>query len=282
MAAHLIRAATAVLVIGGLAACGPAEEPGAGRDVSLLPRDRLELPELDFEQFRALLGELRGTPVVVNVWASWCAPCRAEAPGLARLAREFSGSVQFLGVDILDDRASAREFILEFDWPYPSIFDPAGEIRDRLGYVGQPITILYDRAGEVAFDWVGVVAEDRLRAEIQRVLGTEGGSALDTAFQGLCAAGRLAEEGDLEGAGELFTDRAHAYLHELAAELSEIDRAAAAELLVAKQQVEAALAGPPASDPSDGATLIERLREAVARGARLTGLPEPTCEEEAR
>lgn len=101
---------------------------------------------------------------------SWCPPCQVEAPDLALVSREFEGRVQFLGVDILDDRGSARDFILAFDWPYPSVFDPDGEIRDRLGYVGQPITVIYDRRGETAFQWAGTVTADLLRSEIRKAL----------------------------------------------------------------------------------------------------------------
>jgi len=157
-----------------LAACGRAAAPAlVERDAgtaSLIPKDRLELPEFDFEMFQALLLELRGTPVVVNIWGSWCPPCQVEAPDLALVSREFEGRAQFLGVDILDDRQAARDFILAFDWPYPSVFDPDGEIRDRLGYVGQPITVIYDRRGETAFQWAGTVTADLLRSEIRKAL----------------------------------------------------------------------------------------------------------------
>jgi hypothetical protein len=78
--------------------------------------------------------------------------------------------VQFLGVDMLDNRGAAREFIREFGWRYPSVFDPDGEIRNGLGYLGQPITIIYDRRGEVAFDFVGAVDLELLRTEIRKVL----------------------------------------------------------------------------------------------------------------
>jgi thiol-disulfide isomerase/thioredoxin len=163
----------AVLVL--LAACGrtstPAPEGLDARTTPLLPEDRLELPAFDFEAFQALLLELRGTPVVVNIWGSWCPPCQVEAPDLARVSSEFEGRVQFVGVDILDSRASARDFILAFDWAYPSVFDPEGEIRDRLGYIGQPITVVYDRRGAVSFEWTGVVTADLLRAEIRKALG---------------------------------------------------------------------------------------------------------------
>ena len=110
--------------------------------------------------------------MVINIWGSWCPPCRIEAPDLARVAREFQGRVQFLGVDILDARQAARDFILEFDWPYPSVFDPEGQIRDRLGYIGQPITVIYDRRGAVSFEWTGAVTADLLRTEIRKVLSS--------------------------------------------------------------------------------------------------------------
>jgi thiol-disulfide isomerase/thioredoxin len=153
-------------------ACGrevPAPT-GDPQSATLLPEDRLALPELDLAQFQALLDELRGTPVVVNVWGSWCAPCAAEAPELAEVAREFEGRVQFIGLDILDSRPAARQFILAADWPYPSVFDPKGAIRDGLGYIGQPVTVIYDAEGRKVFEWTGAVTAPLLRKEIRKVL----------------------------------------------------------------------------------------------------------------
>lgn len=137
---------------------------------SLLPKDRLALPDFDPARYETLIGQLRGTPVVVNVWGSWCPPCIQEAPDLATVSKEFDGRVQFLGVDILDERQAARDFILQYDWPYPHLFDPTGAIRDALGYIGQPVTILYDRSGKLAFEWDGIINADRLRKEIRKVL----------------------------------------------------------------------------------------------------------------
>jgi cytochrome c biogenesis protein CcmG/thiol:disulfide interchange protein DsbE len=157
----------ASLIVTGCAAQPRSSGPAAG---SLLPDDPLALPQYDVDQYRAMIAELVGTPVVVNVWGSWCPPCREEAPVLAEVAAEHEGRVQFLGIDILDDRPSAREFIREYDWPYPSIFDPQGAIRDALGYVGQPVTLIYDRRGDLAFEWQGTITEDLLRREIGKVL----------------------------------------------------------------------------------------------------------------
>jgi thiol-disulfide isomerase/thioredoxin len=157
------RAAVIVLF---LAACaGPSDGPGAR-----LPTDRLALPQIDPVGYEELIAELRGTPVVVNFWGSWCGPCVDEAPDLAEVAREFEGRVQFLGVDILDAREPARDFILRFDWPYPSVFDPNDAIKSNLGFLGQPVTLVYDRQGELAFEWVGAIEGDRLRREIREVL----------------------------------------------------------------------------------------------------------------
>jgi thiol-disulfide isomerase/thioredoxin len=168
-------AVTATLAV-VLVACarGPAPAGDDNPQASLLPEKRLELPEFDLPRFQALLRELRGTPVVVNIWGSWCAPCRVEAPDLAEVSREFEGRVQFVGVDILDDREAARQFILEYDWPYPSVFDPDGEIRDRLGYIGQPVTVVYDRDGDKTFEWVGALNAEILRREIRKVLQGSG------------------------------------------------------------------------------------------------------------
>jgi cytochrome c biogenesis protein CcmG/thiol:disulfide interchange protein DsbE len=159
-------AALALCVL--LVACAGQDRDDAGGP--LLPEDRLALPTFDLATYRSLLEELRGTPVVVNFWGSWCPPCTEEAPDLAQVSAEFDGRVQFVGVDILDARPPAREFILRYDWRYPSVFDPTGAIRDGLGYVGQPITLIYDRSGTLAFEWNGQIGGDQLRSEIRKVL----------------------------------------------------------------------------------------------------------------
>lgn len=145
----------------------PTERAGSP---SLLPATPVELPEFDLARFELLLEELKGTPVLVNVWASWCGPCREEAPVLASAARDFEGRVQFLGVDIQDQLAPARAFIEEFVWPYPSVFDPPGAIRDGLGFVGQPVTVLYDRSGERVFVHSGAITSAVLREQLSQVL----------------------------------------------------------------------------------------------------------------
>jgi cytochrome c biogenesis protein CcmG, thiol:disulfide interchange protein DsbE len=154
-------------LIGALSALAACSD---GSSTVRLPTDRLALPEVDPSGYRAILADLRGTPVVVNFWGSWCEPCLDEAPHLADVAREFEGRVQFLGIDILDAREPARDFIRRFDWPYPSVFDPTDAIKGELGYLGQPVTLVYDRSGELAFDWIGAIDAERLRRQIGEVL----------------------------------------------------------------------------------------------------------------
>jgi hypothetical protein len=86
------------------------------------------------------------------------------------MAREFRGRAQFVGVDINDLRAPAQKFILRFNWPYPSVFDQRGSIRDDLGLVGQPNTVVFDRTGMQTLVWPGPITAGSLRRELTRLL----------------------------------------------------------------------------------------------------------------
>ena len=171
--------ALAALAVAGTA-CGEAPALRAGAspavpalnaaEAPLLPTDAIALPEFDFASYRELLGQLRGTPVVVNIWASWCGPCRIEGGDLARASKTYGTRVQFLGIDILDSRSSARDFMREFGWTYPSVYDPTGEIRDRLGLVGQPVTLFYDASGRLDSTWNGPLTSEALAKRLDRLV----------------------------------------------------------------------------------------------------------------
>lgn len=141
----------------------------------LLPTDAAELPEFDADSYSTLLGQIRGTPAVVNIWASWCAPCRTEAPDLAAASAAHGSQVQFLGIDILDSRASARAFIREFGWTYPSLFDPTAGIRNDLGFIGQPDTIFIDSSGRTAMTWQGPLTPAALQKGLAKILPESSG-----------------------------------------------------------------------------------------------------------
>lgn len=135
-----------------------------------LPSSPTALPTFDLASFRRLLVTLHGKPVVVNIWASWCGPCVQEAPALAAVARQYQGKVQFVGVDITDQLPAARAFIQRYGWPYPSVFDPAGAIKSGLGYLGQPVTIVYDANGAKVDEANGPSSRSQLAGVLSRLV----------------------------------------------------------------------------------------------------------------
>jgi cytochrome c biogenesis protein CcmG, thiol:disulfide interchange protein DsbE len=152
---------------------GPPPSPLVAANATsapLLPTAANGLPTTDAAGFESLLSQLRGTPVVVNVWATWCEPCVSEAPRLAAAHERYGDRVQFLGVDILDARGAAAAFISEHGIDYPSLFDPAGSIRDALGQFVQPVTAFYGRDGARLRLVAGEISDDDLESGIQTVL----------------------------------------------------------------------------------------------------------------
>lgn len=165
-----------------------AAQAAGGEDITvgltLFPVDsRSQVPEIGgstLDGERLMLSDLRGQVVVVNVWGSWCAPCRDEAPDLARAAREtLDQGVRFVGIDTRDNLAAARAFVENFDIPYPSLFDEGGELLVALnGAVpvsAVPSTLVIDPDGRIAARVIGKITYATLRGIIDDVLA-EGGS----------------------------------------------------------------------------------------------------------
>ncbi|GMA19221.1 TlpA family protein disulfide reductase [Arsenicicoccus piscis] len=102
-----------------------------------------------------------GKVVVVNVWASWCGPCRKEAPDLAAASRDTAGTSRFVGLNIRDQRDAAQAFSRAFNTPYPSIFDPEGKqlvkFSGQLTTTAIPTTLVIDRHGRSAARITGPV-----------------------------------------------------------------------------------------------------------------------------
>lgn len=135
-----------------------------------LPSTVAELPAADADAFRSLMDELRGTPVVVNLWASWCEPCKREMPRLASAAGEHH-DVQFVGVSSLDSREGAESFIAELSVPFPSLFDPDGAIRTELAGVGLPVTVFFDAEGTQIAKIDGELSQSVLDAQLAAIAG---------------------------------------------------------------------------------------------------------------
>jgi cytochrome c biogenesis protein CcmG/thiol:disulfide interchange protein DsbE len=122
--------------------------------------------------FDARLRTLRGHPVVVNKWASWCSPCRAEFPIFQHVATERGTRTAFLGVNAGDKTPAARRFLADRPLPFPSYEDPREAISRALEVPSNyPSTVFIDGKGEVQFTHTGqYVSADQLTADIDRYL----------------------------------------------------------------------------------------------------------------
>ncbi len=120
----------------------------------------------------ARLAALKGTPIVVNKWASWCGPCRAEFPLFQRASVTFGKQVAFVGLNSGDSRADATAFLARFPVPYPSYEDPKERIAATLkASTAYPITIFYDAAGkQVALHQGGYPTQAKLDEDVRRYL----------------------------------------------------------------------------------------------------------------
>ncbi len=141
---------------------------GSNVDISAIP----QLPEATPQSVEALLASSE-QPVVLNVWASWCIPCRSEAPLLERASREFEDSVTFVGINFRNDQRGAREFIAEFfpDAPIIHFIDEQDRIPIALGGTfGVPQTFFFAAGGELIGFLPSVIDERTLALQIDEIL----------------------------------------------------------------------------------------------------------------
>lgn len=143
---------------------------GAPPKLRVLYEGANELRGGGLEAFERELARLRGYPVVVNKWASWCGPCRFEFPFFQEIAAERGTEVAFLGIDTDDSEEAARTFLEELPLPYPSFSDPEAEIARALDADREfPATAFLDRRGDVVYVHRGVYAsKDDLAADVER------------------------------------------------------------------------------------------------------------------
>ncbi len=137
--ALLTAAVIAGLIIVELATSGSGQ---SARPAPALPSQVLHGPSVDLES-------LRGRPALINFWASWCTPCREEAPSLARLARDVKGTARVVGVDWNDTTSNARDFIKQHHLTYPILRDGSSTVGERFGLTGLPTTFVLDSDGRI-------------------------------------------------------------------------------------------------------------------------------------
>lgn len=117
------------------------------------------------------LVDYRDQVVVLNFWATWCAPCRLEAPALEAAFQDYGGrGVQFLGVNYRDDAAAARAHEREFGITYPSAYDPGGTLAFDYELIGLPTTFVIGRDGRIEYRFVGYLTGAVLRRALDDVL----------------------------------------------------------------------------------------------------------------
>jgi cytochrome c biogenesis protein CcmG/thiol:disulfide interchange protein DsbE len=114
---------------------------------------------------RFSLEDLRGKPVVINFWASWCDPCRREAPDLVAFAAS-QPEVEMVGINVQDDEDRAPAFAEELGFAWPTIADPDGETMRKFKLAGLPGTFVVDAEGRVVFRKLGTVTADELREAV--------------------------------------------------------------------------------------------------------------------
>jgi cytochrome c biogenesis protein CcmG/thiol:disulfide interchange protein DsbE len=159
-----MRALVAVVLLAlvlALAACGSEEDaPTApAQQATGLSTEGGQLIGGGTDAFLAQVRTLKGTPIVVNQWASWCGPCKFEFPFFRALAEKYEGRVAFLGVDSNDNRSDAEQFLKENPVPFPSYFDPDVKIaREFKGGIAWPTTAFFDRRGMVVETHAGAYA----------------------------------------------------------------------------------------------------------------------------
>ncbi len=182
---------TAILVVGLSQAGSKSDDPpaastkafdldaakqqlaGAPAPLAALHDQSSELLDGGVPAFEKRLAALKGHPVVINKWASWCGPCRAEFPAFQELATKRGKEIAFLGVNAHDSGNKARDFLAEYPVPFPSYVDPDEKIaREIEAPANYPITVFVDAKGKTEFvHQGGYTSAAALAADVEQYLG---------------------------------------------------------------------------------------------------------------
>ncbi|MBK3643598.1 TlpA disulfide reductase family protein [Streptomyces sp. MBT33] len=185
-----LLAATAAAAALTLSACSSGGTSGGGGDTNFVmgkdgistvkKGERSAAPDLSGKTIDGNsldVASYKGKVVVLNLWGSWCAPCRAEAPNLEKVSQDLKAKdVQFVGINTRDAQvANARAFEKQYGVSFPSLYDPTGKLMLRfkkgtLNPQAIPSTLVLDRQGKIAARSLAALSEDKLRTMIDPVL----------------------------------------------------------------------------------------------------------------
>jgi cytochrome c biogenesis protein CcmG/thiol:disulfide interchange protein DsbE len=179
MRRRYVAGVAALVALGGVFAFGLSKQG----DVGKVDTAHVVVPPEGFTTFAAApitgtafdgdpfsLARLRGKPVFVNFWGSWCVPCKREAPDLRAFSESLGARASFVGVAVDSPQGEARAFARKAGWRYPIVSKRCCDLSDRYGIVGMPTTVVIDRRGRVVDRLLGPQTTARLRAEL-RALG---------------------------------------------------------------------------------------------------------------
>ena len=140
-----------------------------GADTGAEPAPGFALPSLADDRVVIDLADYRGTPVVLNFWASWCVPCRREMPAFEAVHQQVGDEVAFVGVNHQDDRDAALRLVDETGVTYPSAYDPQGVVAYDYAVRGMPTTVFITADGLVAAHHTGELTQTDLRAALDEL-----------------------------------------------------------------------------------------------------------------
>ena len=169
IAARLLSAVAALVLVAAPQACDRQDPSATGAARLGEPLPRIAGETIEGESFD-LASYAEGSPLVINVWAHDCAPCRQEQPMLVELARRYEGDVRFVGINYQDDRDAARAWISRYEVEYPNLYDRRGRSAVDLGYPFIPDTYVVDREGTMRWVVFGATDEAQLVRLIEDVL----------------------------------------------------------------------------------------------------------------
>lgn len=130
-----------------------------------------DLPDVRAGQPSVSLASFRGTPVVLNFWASWCVPCRKELPAFQAVAEQVAGRAAFVGVNHQDSRRLALALLEETGIRYPAAYDPHGKVAAANGLFGMPTTLFISAEGKILERRTGELSHPELQRTLKRLFG---------------------------------------------------------------------------------------------------------------